>query len=54
MKDTPLPFTVLATITIGFPFVAFASSNAFFISSKLCPSMFITCHPKASNFLSIG
>jgi hypothetical protein len=45
---TPLPFFVRATITVGFPEVATASSYAAAIASTSWPSIAIAFQPKAS------
>ena len=42
----PFPFIVFAIMHVGFSFIVFAFSNAFIISSILCPSIFITSNPK--------
>ena len=53
-KETPLPFTVLAMMTLGLPLTVFARAKPLRWLSKSCPSMVCTSKPKASNFLSIG
>jgi hypothetical protein len=54
MNDTPLPFTVSAMRTVGWPLVCAASSKAARICVMSCPSMRMTCQPKAAYFRSMG
>src|SRR5699024_4370051 len=55
IKETPLPFSVLAIIAVGIPFTVLASANAAASCSKSFPSAtLITWKLNASNFLSIG
>lgn len=54
MKETPLPFTVRASSTVGRPRVAAACRKASARASRLWPSTESTCQPKARNLSARG
>src|SRR5450631_2981619 len=52
-KETPFPLTVSATITVGPPLNAAASSRTSRMAPTSCPSTVNTFHPKARHFSSM-
>ena len=54
MKDTPLPFTVCATMKVGLPLVASAWSSAFSIWATSWPSISTTGQPNDCHLAVTG